>query len=104
MRGRYRALVPVVLCVLLEAVPGEEAALVAYEDEVLALLADHNARIIQRVRAAEAGEGPYEVHVLEFASQAALDAYMEDPRRTGLLAERDRVIARTTVVPVEIVA
>lgn len=94
---------PVVLCVLLEAVPGEEAALVAYEDEVLTLLADHNARIIQRVRAAEAGEGPYEVHVLEFASQAALDGYLEDPRRIAKLAVRDRVIAKTTIVPVAIV-
>ena len=92
---------PVVLCVLLEAVPGEEAGLVAYEDEVLTLLADHDARVVQRVRAVEVGEGPYEMHVLEFASQAALDGYLEDPRRTALLAERDRVIARTTVIPVE---
>jgi hypothetical protein len=96
--------VPVVLCVLLEAVPGEEAALVAYENEVLTLLADHDARILQRVRATEAGEGPYEVHVLEFASQDALDGYLGDPRRTVLLPERDRVIARTTIVPVEVVA
>lgn len=94
---------PVVLCVLLEAVPGNESGLVAYENEVLTLLADHDARIVQRVRALEAGEGPYEVHVLEFASQAALDGYLEDPRRTALLAERDRVIARTTVIPVEAV-
>ncbi|HVJ98194.1 MAG TPA: hypothetical protein VNC41_15295 [Acidimicrobiia bacterium] len=94
---------PVVLCVLLEAAPGEEAGLVAYEDEVLTLLADHDARIVQRVRAIEAGEGPYEVHVLEFASQAALDGYLEDPRRTALLGERDRVIASTTIVPVHIV-
>ena len=104
MRGHYRATVPVVLCVLLNAVPGSEADLVAYEDEVLPLLADHEARVVQRVRAVEAGEGPYEVHVLEFASQAAVDGYLEDPRRTALLAERDRVIAQTTIVPVEIVS
>jgi hypothetical protein len=88
----------------LEAVPGQETALVAYEDQVLTLLGDHDAHVVQRVRAQEVGEGPYEVHVLEFASQGALDAYLEDPRRTALLAERDRVIARTTIVPVEVVS
>lgn len=95
---------PVILCVLLEAVPGCEAELVAYEDQVLTFLPDHDARVVQRVRALEAGEGPYEMHVLEFASQAALDRYMEDPRRRALLAERDRAIARTTVVPVGVVS
>jgi hypothetical protein len=100
MRERYRAAVPVILCVLLTAVPGNEAGLVAYEDQVLQLLPAHDGRVVQRVRALDAGEGPYEVHILEFASQLALDGYMQDPRRLALAAQRDASIASTTVIPV----
>jgi hypothetical protein len=38
------------------------------------------------------------MHVLEFASEVALDAYMHDERRLALAAERDRAIARTQVI------
>jgi uncharacterized protein (DUF1330 family) len=88
------------LCVLLHAVPGNERRLVEYEDEVLALIPDHGGLVVSRVRALEPGDGPYEVHVIEFPSEAALDAYMADPQRTALAGRRDQAIARTTVFPV----
>jgi hypothetical protein len=93
----------VVLCVLLWANAGEEDALVAYEDRVLALLPDHGARVRQRVRSDGRDGAPFEVHVLEFPSDAALDAYMADARRGALGELRARGIARTQVLRVEAV-
>jgi uncharacterized protein (DUF1330 family) len=95
---------PVGLCVLLWARPGKESALSAYEDQVLGLLADHGGRVLQRGgviadgRDFGYGEQPAEVQFLEFPSEAAQDAYMSDPRRQALAAERDAAIARTDVL------
>jgi uncharacterized protein (DUF1330 family) len=83
---------PVTLCVLLWARPGQENALTSYEDQVLALLPDHGARVLDR-------GAPTEVQRLEFPSAAAIDAYMKDPRRTALAADRDAAIARTETYP-----
>ena len=35
-----------------------------------------------------------------FRISAALEAYLSDPRRTALIDERDRVVARTELFPV----
>jgi hypothetical protein len=91
------------LCVLLWARPGEAAALVAYEDDVLALLDDHGATLLQRVRSDGTDDQPLEVQILRFPSQAALDAYLADDRRTALADRRDRAIARTEIIPVDLV-
>lgn len=90
---------PVVNCVLLWARPGMEAALSAYEDKVLRLIAEHGGRILERGTvmpgAQHDGEPPTEVQLLEMPSEASLDAYVNDPRRLALAAERDAAIART---------
>jgi uncharacterized protein (DUF1330 family) len=97
---------PVTLCVLLWAKPGKESALGSYEDQVLALLADHGGRVLQRGSVISDGsdsghgEQPSEVQFLEFPSEGALDAYMRDPRRLALSADRDAAIARTDVLHV----
>jgi uncharacterized protein (DUF1330 family) len=107
------------LCVLLWAHPGEQAALAAYEDRVLRLVPDHGGRVVQRARnsgvqrarnsGVQRGPGrgadrqPAEIQFLDFPSQAALDAYMRDPRRTALAADRDRAVARTEIIGVELV-
>jgi hypothetical protein len=59
----------------------------AFEDEVLALLADHGARVVYRGRRAahEDAALPLEVHLLWFPHRASLDAYLVDPRRQALL-------------------
>jgi uncharacterized protein (DUF1330 family) len=89
------------LCVLLWPHPGEEEALTAYEDEVLALLGDHGARVLTRVRRTDdAGDGPLEVQVIELPGEEALDAYLADPRRLASADVRDRAIARTQMFPV----
>ena len=90
------------LCVLLWATDGGHIDLVAYEDAVLALLPEHGARVLQRVRTHDAPtDQPYEVHLLEFPSEQALDAYLGDPRRLAFASQRDRAIARTEILRVE---
>jgi uncharacterized protein (DUF1330 family) len=96
--------VSLTLCVLLTANPGNESLLVDYEDQVLQLLDSHGARVVQRLRTVEGpADAPFEVHVLEFPSQAALDAYLEDPARLALSELRDRAIAATQLLSVEVV-
>lgn len=92
---------PLTLCALVWAVPGREDLLTAYEDEVLALLSGHGARVLSRARSQ--GDGPHEVQLLEFPSERDLSAFMEDPARTALAAERTRVVARTELIPVDLI-
>jgi uncharacterized protein (DUF1330 family) len=96
----YDAFMTLTLCVLLWPTVGNEDALTAYEDEVLALLGDHGARLVQRVRSVETGDGPYEVQIIELPGDQALADFMADPRRTASADVRDRVIARTEIIRV----
>jgi len=92
------------LCVLLWAQPDAEAALASYEDRVLELVPDHGGRVLQRARGSGAAGQPLEIQLLEFPSAAALDDYMTDGRRLALAEARDQAIARTQVIPVELVS
>jgi uncharacterized protein (DUF1330 family) len=94
---------PVTLLVQLWSAPGSEHLLIDYEDQVLRRLAAHGARVVQRVRTKDAPNGPFEAQILEFPSDAALDAYMTDPERARLSDLRDRAIARTDVLRVDVV-
>ena len=94
---------PLTLCVLLWAHPGAEESLTAYEDQVLAFVPDHGGRVIQRARSSGAGGYPLEVHILEFPSPQALDAYVADGRRQALAGDRDRAIAKTEVIEVDLI-
>src|ERR1700730_7919716 len=64
------------LCALLWARPGEERALIAYEDAVLQLVPVHGGHVVQRARTDGLGDAPLEIHLLQFPSEAALEAYM----------------------------
>jgi hypothetical protein len=93
----------VTLCVLLWARDGRDADLRRYEDQVLALLADHDGQVIQRAQVTGGdGAAPSEVQILRLGSQSALEAYMSDPRRTALAGQRDAAIERTDVLRVEL--
>jgi uncharacterized protein (DUF1330 family) len=80
-----------------------DEALIAYEDAVLALVSEHGGTVLQRARSDGAEDRPLEIQLYEWASQAAMDSFMSDPRRTALAADRDRAIARTEIVPVQFV-
>jgi antibiotic biosynthesis monooxygenase (ABM) superfamily enzyme len=93
---------PIELCCLLRALPGRERDMAAYEDTVLALVPDHGGEVVSRVIGDGADGRPHEVQVFRFPDQAALDAYMADPRRLALAGERDRTVAETVLFPVTI--
>jgi uncharacterized protein (DUF1330 family) len=97
------SIVSLVLCVLLWARPGTEDRLIAYEDHVLGIAAEHGGRVLQRARGSGTGGQPLEIQILEFPSSRALDAVMTDDRRQALAHERDRVIAKTEVIEVRLV-
>jgi hypothetical protein len=88
--------------VFLWACPGREQALIAYEDAVLALVGEHEGKVVHRALTDGADGRPLEIQLFEFASQAGVDGYMADPRRTALSTERDAAIARTEIVPVQL--
>jgi uncharacterized protein (DUF1330 family) len=91
------------LCVLLWTRPGADDALTAYEDRVLSLVPEHGGRVLQRARSSGTDGQPLEIQFLEFPSAEALGHYMTDERRTVLADERDRAIARTDVIEVELI-
>jgi hypothetical protein len=75
----------------------------AFEDEVLALLPDHGARVVYRGRRA-AGQDPalpVEIHLLWFPSRAAFDAYLADERRQDALARHGEVFTEKVVVELD---
>lgn len=90
------------LTCLAMARPGAGDALVTSEDRVLEFVSDHGpgtaAREEQRCRRAAAGD-----QLLEFPSAEALGDYMTDERRVALAGERDRAMARTQVIQVQLI-
>jgi uncharacterized protein (DUF1330 family) len=91
------------LCVLIWARPGADEALIAYEDGVLGLVAEHGGRVLQRARSSGEHGQPFEIQLIEFPSATEFDAYVTDERRTSLAEERDRAVARTEVIDVDLV-
>ncbi|WP_052371704.1 DUF1330 domain-containing protein [Amycolatopsis taiwanensis] len=75
--------------------------LTAYEDDVLALLDRHGARLVARVHTTTGPVGqPTEVQIIDLPSEAALTAYLDDPDRLAMSARRDACVARTEVMRV----
>lgn len=90
-------------CVFLWCQPGMENALAEYEDAVLVLVGEHGGKVLQRARGDDRDGNPLEIQIYECPSNEAREAYMADPRRTAMAAQRDRAIARTDIFPVELV-
>lgn len=89
--------------VFLWPLPGMGEALIAYEDSVLALVGEHDGTVLRRARTDGAENRPLEIQLFEWESQAAMDGFMADPRRTALAADRARAVARTEIIPVQLV-
>jgi uncharacterized protein (DUF1330 family) len=92
--------VTVTLCVLLWSVLDREDEVASYEDQVLELLGEHGGQLLSRVKAVR--EQPCEVQIIAFESEDGLSAYMNSPERAALSASRDRAIARTEVLRVDV--
>jgi uncharacterized protein (DUF1330 family) len=74
----------------------------AYERKALSIAQRHSGRLERAVRvtkdAGGAGEGPVEVHVLSFPSDAQFALFRADPELVALSDERAQVISRTEVL------
>ena len=94
----------VTLSVLLWAWAGREAELIEYEDAVLPYVADHGGAVLYRARTHGEREEPNEIHLIQFPSEAALDAYIKDPVGAALAGVRDQAIERTQLLRVDVVS
>ena len=95
------------LCVLLWPNPGMESGLIAYEDKVLGFAAEYGGQVIQRARNTGTDDHarenqPLEIQTLRFPSSQAVQRFMADDRRQALAEERDRVIAMTEIIEVQL--
>jgi hypothetical protein len=88
---------PVCLVVSLWLKGDDVAGFEAFERAAAEIMAKHSGRIEHVVRRAEPGDGPFEVHIVTFPSEAALGAYRDDSRLKDLSGLRERVIARTEI-------
>lgn len=84
--------------------PGQEAAFEEFEREAAAVMAGHGGRIERavRIRGGE-GESPYEVHVVIFPDDSAVDSYRADPKTQHLSQRRSGIIAKTITLAGEFV-
>jgi uncharacterized protein (DUF1330 family) len=97
----------VTLCVLLWSNPGMESALIAYEDKVLGFASEYGGQVIQRARNSGTDDHalenqPLEIQTLVFPSAQAVREFIGDDRRQALAEERDRVIAMTETIEVQL--
>ena len=70
---------------------------------MLGIASGYGGRVLQRARS-EGGDGqPLEIQLLEFPTAQAVAEFMADGRRQALADERDRVVARTEVIDVQLV-
>ncbi|CUT12866.1 hypothetical protein BF49_3946 [Bradyrhizobium sp.] len=68
----------------------------AYEAAVLPLLPEFNGRLERRLRNPD---GTVEIHIVSFASDADLQNYRNDPRRTGQASLLEKSLAELEVFP-----
>ena len=72
---------------------------------MLRLAAEHGGRVLERGTVLPGsqhdGGPPTEVQFLEMPSEASLDAYVNDPRRLAMAAERNAAIARTDLFRIQ---
>ena len=89
---------PVVFVLVARIPPAGVEAFRRYEAAVLPLLAEHGGRLARRLRT---GDGAVEVHLVEFASAGAFDAYRADPRHAGHAPLLEASGARMELLAVE---
>jgi uncharacterized protein (DUF1330 family) len=84
--------------------PGKENAFHEFEDAVLPLLKQYGGELLLRLRPnadtviAGSLEGPYEVHLLRFPSDAALAAYARDDERERVLSLKNEAVRAMLLV------
>ena len=96
---------PLTLCVLLWARPGAEEALTAYEDQVLALVPGYGGKVLWPEPGARAPTASRWKPTSWNSPSPQGPRRLREPTAAGqaLAAERDRAVARTEIIEVELV-
>ena len=92
--------VPIVLVAQLWIAPGRTDEFGRFESAAASIMARHGGNIARRISvgAEHGSDGPDEVHVVTFPSQAAYQAYRADPELSSLSALRAKAILRTVIL------
>jgi len=88
----------ITLTAILWANEGQHDLLVEYENRVLELIPKHGGRVVERMRADQKDDGPYEVQIIELPNDEALAEYMIDPVRVALAEMHATAIKQTLVM------
>ena len=88
----------ITLTAILWANEGQHDLLVEYENRVLELIPKHGGRVVERMRADQKDDGPYEVQIIQLPDDEALAEYMIDPMRVALAQMHATAIKQTLVM------
>lgn len=89
---------------LLFVVPGREQTFLQFEEVALAVMKKYGGSLLQRIRPPREafiegeGEPPYEIHVVTFPTQDALDAFLRDEDRRAILHLKEQSIRSALVL------
>jgi antibiotic biosynthesis monooxygenase (ABM) superfamily enzyme len=84
--------------------PGQEAIFHQFEDVAIPLIAKYNGKLMLRVRPDKAAiieqsiEEPYEIHLVEFASEQDFEAFMKDETRKQFLHLKEQSIKASVLI------
>ncbi len=83
---------------------GKEAVFLEFESFAIPLMEKYNGKIIYRLRPTEEsyidanGETPYEIHIISFASQEDLGAFMKDDSRLDYVHLKTESVKSTLLI------
>ncbi|MBV9467726.1 MAG: hypothetical protein JO316_21690 [Abitibacteriaceae bacterium] len=90
-----------ILCVSLWIRNDDITAFESVERQAAQLMAKYGGRIERAIRVTSEPDdfdAPFEVHIVSFPDQNRFDLYRQDPKTQDFSRERDKVIAKTTVI------
>jgi len=83
---------------------GQENVFHQFEDVAIPIISKYNGQLLLRVRPDENSfiesniERPYEIHVVEFATEMDFDNFMEDEERKRFLHLKEQSIKSVTLI------
>jgi uncharacterized protein (DUF1330 family) len=89
---------------LIYLIKGQEQVFEEFENLAIPLISKYNGKLLLRVRPAEDSfiqymqEKPYEIHFVEFASQADFDNFMQDEARKHFLHLKQQSVQSSVIV------
>lgn len=89
---------------LIYIVPGQEEVFEKFESVAIPTIARYNGRLLLRLRPAEDSfieihiEKPYEIHLVEFATQKDFEDFKQDEERKQFLHLKDQSIKASILI------